>query len=281
MGTTIDKLIERAQKKSTNRQQNPTTHQLKKEPVKAAQLPLWPEKDRAAPSTVLRSALFRALKRGQRRNVKRELIASWSGTEVEYTGELLDQSDLDVFLNCLHLSRLTPLGQVVEFTNSSFLKSLGRKCSGGSDIKWLEDSLLRMNACAVGIKTDRFSYEGSLIQDTYRNEETGRQVVVLNEKLSGLFKDGYTRQNWEQRLALPGGLSRWLLGYVVSHHATKKRPHRIAISKLQELCGSETTRLRDFRARLRVVMKQLFASGIVSYWRITNNDCLEFIRGSG
>jgi len=164
----------------------------------------------------------------------------------------------------------------VEFSLVSFLKSLRK--SGGDNVRLLKNSLHRMNGCVVAIETDRFCYEGNLIQEAYLNKETGHYIVILNERLADLFRSGYAKQDWEDRLALPGGFPRWLLGYVLSHRATRKRPHRITVSKLQNLCGSETTRLVDFRARLRVAMKQLFARGVVTFWRITDNNALEFIR---
>ena len=240
-------------------------------------LPLWPEKDRAAPAAMLRSALFRVLKRGKHTYVRRQLIASWAGTRIEYTGELLDQSDFDVFLQCLHLSRKESSGSTVQFSLTAFLKSLNKR--GGDNVRLLKNSLHRMNGCVVSIETKRFQYEGNLIQETYLDKESGRYVVALNEKLANLFRSGYSRQNWEQRLALPGGFPRWLLGYVVSHpQATAKRPHRIAVAVLQELCGSQFTKLPHFREKLRKAMQQLQENGVIHDWKITSNDALEFSR---
>ena len=48
------------------------------------------------------------------------------GIDILYTGPRLDQSDLDVWQGALHLARLAPLGNRIEFTEKSFLRLIGR-----------------------------------------------------------------------------------------------------------------------------------------------------------
>jgi hypothetical protein len=95
-----------------------------------AQLPFWPEAVRGVPNGILRSALFGAIKRGKRRYVEREVFASVQGIDILYTGPRLDQSDLDVWQGALHLARLAPLGNRIEFTEKSFLRLIGRGGEG-------------------------------------------------------------------------------------------------------------------------------------------------------
>src|SRR3990167_8346897 len=86
------------------------------------QLLLWPEEMRGVPNGVLRSALFGAIKRGKRRYIEREPIASLGGIAILYTGPRLDQSDLDVWEGALHLARLAKLGDRIDFTEKGFLR---------------------------------------------------------------------------------------------------------------------------------------------------------------
>ena len=74
------------------------------------QLPLWPEPKRAVPNDILRSALFAAIQGKGREYTKQRLIAAYDGVQIKYTGEQLDQSDLDVWEQVLHLARQQPLG---------------------------------------------------------------------------------------------------------------------------------------------------------------------------
>jgi hypothetical protein len=85
----------------------------------APQLPLWPEPMRGVPNGILRSALFGAVKRGKRRYLEREAVAAVDHIDIIYTGPRLDQADLDVWEGALHLARLIPLGDRIEFTEKA------------------------------------------------------------------------------------------------------------------------------------------------------------------
>jgi hypothetical protein len=74
--------------------------------VPSAQLPLWPEPARGVPNDILRSALFAAIQGKGREYFKHKLLASYDGVQIRYTGEQLDQSDLDVWEQAIHLARL-------------------------------------------------------------------------------------------------------------------------------------------------------------------------------
>jgi hypothetical protein len=64
----------------------------------------------------LRSALFAAIQGKTRARLKKQLLGSVQGVAVRYTGEQLDQSDLDVWEQAVHLARRHPLGNVCHFT---------------------------------------------------------------------------------------------------------------------------------------------------------------------
>ena len=120
---------------------------------------------------------------------------------------------------------------------------------------------------------------GSLIEKGCRDEATGEFVIVLNPELAMLFEDDdYTRIEWEIRRGLGMDLAKWLHGYIASHRATPRNPHRIGLERLRVLCGSETDELRFFRRDVRNAMQELQAAGVVTAWRITPGDALEVVR---
>ncbi|MCK7577117.1 MAG: hypothetical protein MZV65_15635 [Chromatiales bacterium] len=81
------------------------------EPAPVVRLPLWPAELRTCPSCVLRSALFRRGAAGATAKPwKSEILATWEGVTIRYTGWRLDQGDLDVWLAALHLAREHNLG---------------------------------------------------------------------------------------------------------------------------------------------------------------------------
>ena len=64
--------------------------------------------------------------RGRRRALEREILATWAGVVIRYTGWRLDQADLDVWLSALHLAREHPLGEPVSVRINAVLRAMGR-----------------------------------------------------------------------------------------------------------------------------------------------------------
>ena len=213
-------------------------------PAKVIKLPIWPEAVRAVPNGVLRSALFGAIRRGARRYMERERIAALAGIEIFYTGQRLDQGDLDVWETILHLSRLQGLGNECRITAYQLLKAIG-KADSGKNREMLELRLIRIKATSVDVQKGRYGYEGSLIDEVYRDKETLEYVFRLNPKLRALFDpDQFTQVDWAIRRKLDGKpLAQWLHGFYASH----AKPYPVSVAKLRELCGSEAESLRQFR----------------------------------
>ena len=214
--------------------------------AKAVRLPVWAEAVRGVPNGVLRSALFGAVRKGPRRYLKRERIASLEGVEIFYTGERLDQGDLDVWQAVLHLARLQDMGEQCRFTAYAMLKMLG-KANTGQNREILHTRLTRLRANAVEFRQSRFSYIGGMVDEAYKDEETLEYVVVFNPKLRALFeRDQWTAVDWAVRLELTGQpLAQWLHGF----YATHAQPYPISVGKLHELCGSEATDLSDWKTK--------------------------------
>src|SRR5262245_47291215 len=94
--------------------------------VASAQLPLWPEPVRAVPNDILRSALVAAIQGKGRAYFRHKLLASYDGVQIRYTGEQLDQSDLDVWEQVMHIARQEPLGTPCYFTAHGFPRAIKR-----------------------------------------------------------------------------------------------------------------------------------------------------------
>ncbi len=98
------------------------------------------------------------------------------------------------------------------------------------------------------------------------------------EQLPTRYEQLPTRMDWVTRQALPADLARWMHGYVLSHKATKSAPHRIGIDTLRSLSGSTAANLYNFRQPLRRAMGLLAELKVVTTWRVTKGDALEFVR---
>ena len=220
----------------------------KAEAAKVIKLPIWPEAIRAVPNGFLRSALFGAIKKGSRPYLERAEIHAQDGIQIRYTGARLDQGDLDVWETILHIVRDQALGNECRVNAYQILKLWG-KTDTGKNRDTLDRRLSRMKATALDVSVGKYSYEGSLIDEVYRDKETKEYVIFLNPKLKALFEpDQFTQIQWNIRRSLDGQpLAQWLYSFFSSH----AQPHPIKIETLYKLCGSEAGELWKFTQNLR------------------------------
>ena len=237
-------------------------------PAKVLQLPLWPEAKRGAPNAVLRGALFAAIHKDRQYMHRQELIATQDGVTIRYTGEQLDQADLDVWEQALHLARTQALGSECHFTAHGFLKALGRS-TGKKDHEWLKSAFSRLSATDVQIRHGGRTYFGSLIEGGVRDEDTGRYVVEINPKLARFFSPTrWTQIDWAQRQRLRGKpLALWLHGFYASHAA----PYPLTLAYLHNLSGSQTKQLKHFKQNLIRALRDLEAAGAIRGFEIRDN----------
>ena len=220
--------------------------------AQVVKLPIWPETVRAVPNGILRSALFGAIRRGPRRYLDRERMAALEGIEIFYTGQRLDQGDLDVWEVVLHAVRFQGLGNKCQVTAYQLLKALGKTDSGKNrDI--LDQRLSRLNATAVRVKQGRYSYEGSLVDEAYQDDKTRAYMLSVNPKLRSLYEpDQFTQIDWVVRRELDGQpLAQWLHGFYASH----AEPYPVSTATLLRLSGSENNEPRSGRQKLRQALE--------------------------
>jgi hypothetical protein len=240
------------------------------------QLPLWPESVRGAPNSFLRSALFAAIQGKGRRALKYELLGSIRGITIKFTGWQLDQSDLDVWEQAVHLARLHPLGNICQFTANAFLKAIGRS-NGKRDYAWLHGVITRLVACAVEIRRGSKIFTGSLLSSCARDEATGIYKMTLDPDMIKLYGSAdWTGIEWDQRQQLRSKpLALWLHGYYASHAA----PLPVKVETLRMLSGSRTAELWKFRQLLRTALDELETIGAIKTWEIDDNDLVHISRG--
>jgi len=235
-------------------------------------LPKYPEGMRALPNGMLRSALFGAIRKGRRRAVEQKSINSTSGVEINYTGWLLDQSDLDVYESVLHALRFHIMGERCRITTYNLLKIMGKKNTGGNR-KVLHSSLARLRANAVEITQGRYTYMGGLLDEVLKDRKTKELIITLNPTLRLLYEpDQFTLVDWEVRKLLNSqSLAQWLHSFYASH----AEPHPIKIETLLKLAGSEDKNLRSAKQTLKkaldAVVEAFKAVGHVFSYEIRDN----------
>lgn len=240
----------------------PPTSQVQKN--KQMSLELWPEAVRNVPNAVLRGSLF-GVSRIRPVYSKRTLLASVEGIQIRAKGQGLNQADLDVWENLLHLARLQPLGNKVEFTAHALLQILGRQ-TGKTQHEQLKEDLSRLATLGVEITwtAEQKTFFGTLVSSFFRDEETGRYVLKFNQDFGVLYGTGSTYLDWGQRRALgQNSLAKWLHGFYCSH----ARPYAYSIEKLKELCGS-TSDLKEFKRLIKAGLSLLVEVGSLKSWDI-------------
>lgn len=235
----------------------------------AVQLPIWPDPVRGSPNSFVRSALFAAIHSKKRRELQGErsspekaprgvMIAAQAGYSIEYAGTQLNQYDLDVWLQAVHLARQQPLETECCFTGNAFLKGIGRR-NGSHEYEDLEDSLERLRRGTLVIRwattRRRYKFTGSLISAYVREETTRAYKITFAREVLALFAPAcWTQLEWQERLALKGKpLALWLHSYYSSH----AEPRPVTVGFVHEKCGSPTTLLKHFREDLKAAFRHL------------------------
>lgn len=246
--------VARIQQRALERPKSKVEHAQPTAAMPFSQIPFWPEETRGVPNAVLRSALFSATTRGSRRYISREQLHAQGDMRILYSGPGLGQGDLDVWETVLHLARSNAQSYEIRTTSYQLLK-LQSKSDAGTNRRTLHNCIVRLKASAVEVTHGKYSYMGSLIDEAFRDESTGRYVIRLNPKLCDLFVQGaFTRIDWDVRRSLSGKpLAQWLHGYFSSH----AKPYPVSIATLLRLAGSNDQSASSGEQNLRRALDAL------------------------
>lgn len=214
----------------------------------------------AAPNATLRTALFAGANAFGKRGLRRAKLASLSNLTLIYTGMRLDQGDLDCWMAVLQAAHENPIDErgVYVVSGQRLLTLMGLQNTGPNQ-ELLDARLSKLKSGAIDLKGERFSYEGSLIDEVYRDAITRRIALRLNPKMAVLFgaEAGWTRLDLEVRNRIGRNqLAKWLHAFVASH----RRPMPISVEKLHQLSGSDVTERYKFRQLLKDAIKRVNAA---------------------
>lgn len=243
-------------------------------------LPLWPQATRGVPNCILRSALFSISENGPRQALHSAKIETPNGTEMYFSGEQLDQGDLDVWLAILHTLRMEALGDQHRRCASQILKTLGKADTGGNR-KVLTSRLNRLASAHVCVQVDKHGFKGNLLDGVIKDATTKEWIFCLNPQLLAIFShDQFTQIQWEIREELSGKpLAQWLFGYYSSH----AKPYPVKIQTLLKMSGSKNNNITSGRQMLRKALNELVAASTKfdHLFQFSVKDDLVFVKKSG
>lgn len=234
----LDKALESLNQKVAQKGKKESTSHVRLEKESAALIPKTKKGSVAAPNALFRSALFPALNTNQERKFFRKEVKlfSVSGLDVIFSGEQFDQYDLDVYLAILDLAKDASIGDFIEFTGYSLLKTLNRG-DKGENYQWLKESVKRLQSSTIVIRDHKAFYQGGLIDDFLKTEDENYYKVRLNKNYAVLFSKGmWSSINREQRKACGRNQTAKSLHAYYSTH-TSPAPHNI--ETLANIAGLE------------------------------------------
>ena len=250
-------------------------------------LPFWEEPKRAIPSFMFRCALFSAIQSSDRK-IYTELtrLASLNDMHVSFQGQQLNQEDLDVFEQIMHMiSRQKSITDGCQFSAYTLLKNL-EKNNGGEQHKWLKKCIIRLCTAFIEVKYKGIEVFGTLLIGGERDTDTQHHVLNCNPRMRDLYDFGWTKTVWEERQQLRRKpLALWLSGWIASH--TQINPMSVEVYK--NITGSNNGKIADFSRHLsraledlknmNIIKFSLIEGGIVYINKLPSNSQRRFLSG--
>jgi len=232
--------------------------------------PDWPDDRRGAPNEVIRSAIFGVVRTGRRKLVANLPVAGPAGSSISITGWRLDQYDLDIWLEVMHLARSAKPGETVRFTLHSMLQRLHSTAhSGANDFKWIHRRLQSLTQTTISFDDGRFiGTAGALLSAFQIDTVTGEAVVKTNPELRALW-ESITHLDIEQRRSLGQNQLAKAMHAMLASHVTWMP---IRLDTLMARVGAEVARVRAFKAALEVVLDGFKARGWIHGYTVGRGD---------
>lgn len=234
----------------------------------------WDDGQRGAPNALIRCGLFGVINSANRPSVKNEKVASLSNYEVTYSGEVLSQDDLSVWLSIVNLARDKQLDKLILFTGYELIKDLDWRMHSES-YKRARDCIARLKVTGlqVATKDGGRGYSGSLIRDYAWDHAddfcTNKWAVSLEPKICSLFMpDTTTLVDWEirRRIGSRATVALWLHMFFSSHQS----PRPIPLKTLHTLCKTAQT-LSTYRRSVKEAMQRLIDVGFIASFDLVDD----------
>lgn len=227
--------------------------------------PHWADDRRGVPNIVIRSSVFGVVRRGRRVRVNDLPIAAPEGWHLTVNGWRLDQSDLDVWLEVMHLARETKPGEIVRFTMYGMLKRLGLQGDGGDNRRWLQQRLKRLMQTTLSYDGPQHDGgPGNFITSFRIHKGTGQAMVRTNPDIRPLFESALLKHlDVKQRRSLGHNQLAKALHAMLSSHVDWLP---MKVETLMRRVGADYAQVRFFRRDLKVVLGNFKDRGWIESW---------------
>jgi hypothetical protein len=188
------------------------------------------------------------------------------GKEVVYTGEILDQWDLDLLVHCAMKTSLAPgKSRQVRLDPQEFLAVHGLR----NDVRNRErvfGSLVRMHTGGIEIAGADYTYMTRLLNRVL--VDRGRRFCLLEanvDLVASLRREAHIAMDVGDRMILgKNGMAKWLHGMLMVFRGG----FSAHLSGLSRLCGLSGLGDCDFIERMVTALELLAEAGLVDQWTL-------------
>lgn len=223
----------------------------------------WPSDVAAMPTELTRTALFSIV---SDRNHEREMLdsvklPSRGDVQIFYTGKQLCTGDETVWLACLRLGRGLKMGERINISKAELLRECNLQ-NTGQNWQTLKHRLDRLSQAhfLIDVKRNGKKYHiATGLMKWGTEENSGETYMRLDPDGARLF-DNLAYQQWTNRIALSGDVSKRLLSYISGHQSGKS--HWAKLEDLKKWFGFKG-RMRDFKKTCLTSLLDMESAGII------------------
>ncbi|TVM36855.1 hypothetical protein [Oceanidesulfovibrio marinus] len=222
------------------------------------------------------SSLFAACTKQRDRVRDAPFIGLSRNKRYTYSGEPLDQFDLDVLLHCTAAAGSSRRrGTWIEHT--TLIKSLGKR-NEASTRQRICDSLARLQECTIGIEGHGYRYMTRLVNRALLDEDACASLVEINSDFAGAIRlrRGLDLMLNERRSLGADGLSKWLHGVLWILPAGFSSD----FATLCELSGMSHMNACDFEKQCREALDLLAENSMITQYDVRQGGRL-LVEGRG
>lgn len=256
--------------------------------LSTSQVPLWNEATRGLPLAFVQSALFCVGSRSARRHFQGEVIASYPGTKITYTGEELRTDDEEVLMQILHMVRGCKAdangGLEIGFSGLSLLRELDWGTSVTS-YERLKAALTRLQNGSLSVQFARdghkLLFSGQLLRKFMMADTGDRKQqwhVWLEPEVVKLFHPIYLEIQWSERMRLRRPIAKWLHGFMANE--PDDEVFVVPEAEIKSLSGTQTSSKSKFRQLLKEALEELREEKLIAEWKI-HQDMLYIAKKQG
>ncbi len=188
------------------------------------------------------------------------------GKIIYFTGELLDQWDLDVLMHCAAQTSLAPnKSRQLQLNPAELLRALGLR-NDLRNRRRVYASLIRIHASAISIAGDDYCYMTGLVNRLLVDRVRDLCLLEVNaDVVASLRRTPQTDMNVRDRYTLGrNGLAKWLHGVLLVFRGG----FSANMDCLRRLAGAPDTVEHVFNSRIAKALEQLQHSGFIEEWEL-------------